>query len=447
MRKIILLLITIAGIISCKKSETKPEENAETTIEEVKKEPELITVKGNQFYKGDQPYYYVGANYWYGPLLAAKDSAGRERLIKELDLLKAHGIDNLRVLVGAEGGKNDYTVRPALQYEQGKYNDTLLDGLDFFMSEMRKRDMYAVLYMNNNWEWSGGMAQYLSWNGYGDVPIPNLPEFTWPQYMEYTEKFHTCEPCMEAFREHIKFIMGRTNKYTGLKYTDDNTVMSWQVANEPRVFSEKHEPAFTEWLNETVALMDSLDSKHLISTGGEGAAGYLWDIDLYRRTHTNPKIDYLTMHMWPKNWGWYVEGEEGKKVDDAITKAKEYINEHVELASKMNKPIVMSEFGLARAGESLSPEENTDNRDQFYSSVFSLLVESKENKGALAGYNFWGFGGYGKSANRTDGKWEPGDDFTADPPQEPQGLNNVFASDTTTLNMIKEYNEKVGILK
>src|SRR5690606_1789988 len=265
-RKIILLLITIAGIISCKKSETKPEENAETTIEEVKKEPELITVKGNQFYKGDQPYYYVGANYWYGPLLAAKDSAGRERLIKELDLLKAHGIDNLRVLVGAEGGKNDYTVRPALQYEQGKYNDTLLDGLDFFMSEMRKRDMYAVLYMNNNWEWSGGMAQYLSWNGYGDVPIPNFPEFPWPQYREYTEKFHTCEPCMEAFREHIKFIMGRTNKYTGLKYTDDNTVMSWQVANEPRVFSEKHEPAFTEWLNETVALMDSLDSKHLIST-------------------------------------------------------------------------------------------------------------------------------------------------------------------------------------
>ena len=26
-----------------------------------------ITVKGNQFFKGDNPYYFIGSNYWYGP--------------------------------------------------------------------------------------------------------------------------------------------------------------------------------------------------------------------------------------------------------------------------------------------------------------------------------------------------------------------------------------------
>ncbi|UOB18814.1 glycoside hydrolase 5 family protein [Abyssalbus ytuae] len=437
-----LVLVILSTVISCKNSSAN--KGALTQLKDTLKEPELITVKGNQFYKGSKPYYFVGANYWYGPLLAAKDSAGKERLKKELDLLKSYGIDNLRVLVGAEGGTNDYTVRPALQYEQGKYNEALLNGLDYFMAQMRKRNMYAVLYMNNNWEWSGGMAQYLSWNGYGNVPIPNLPGYTWPQYMEYTEQFHSCEPCMEAFRNHIKFIMGRTNKYTGIKYTDDNTVMSWQVANEPRVFSQKHEAAFTKWLNETVNLIDSLDSKHLVSTGGEGAAGYLWDINLFERTHTNPKIDYLTMHMWPYNWGWYKEGEEGKLLEDATVKAKEYIANHTQLAAKMNKPIVMSEFGLPRAQERLFPDSDTRNRDTFYSSLFSLLTESYTHKNSLAGYNFWGFGGYGKSAGRPEGKWQPGDDFMADPPQEPQGFNNVFATDTSTLKMIKEYNIQVG---
>lgn len=447
MKKIFLSILAITIITSCKKVESKKEKSTEVVKEYIPEVPELISVKEDQFFKGNKPYYFVGTNYWQGPLLAAKDSAGREQLIKELDLLKAYGIDNLRILVGAEGGINDYTVRPALQYKQGKYNEDLLNGLDFLMAEMRKRTMYAVLYMNNNWEWSGGMAQYLNWNGFGDVPIPNLPEYTWPQYMEYTEKFHSCKPCTEAFRNHVKFIMGRTNKYTNIKYTEDNTVMAWQVANEPRVFTKEHEPAFTKWLNETVELIDSLDSKHLVSTGGEGTAGYLGNINLFERTHTNPKIDYLTMHMWPKNWDWYVEGEEGKTVEDAIVKAKEYIQEHTELAAKMKKPVVMSEFGLPRSGESLSPDANINDRNKFYSSIFSLLTESYDKQGVLAGYNFWGFGGYGKSANRPNGKWEPGDDFTADPPQEPQGLNNVFASDTSTLEMIKGYNQKVGNLQ
>ncbi|AOW22114.1 beta-mannanase [Urechidicola croceus] len=412
------------------------------------KEPELITVKDGQFFKGDKPYYYVGTNYWYGSLLGSKSVGDRDRLIKELDLLKSNGIDNLRILVGADGGGNDYTVRPALQYEQGKYDESLLEGLDFLMAEMRKREMYAVLYMNNNWEWSGGISQYLEWNGYGKVPIPNLPQYTWPQYMTYAEQFHSCEPCVEAFENHVKFIMGRTNSINGIKYTEDNTVMSWQVANEPRVLSEKHEPIFTKWLNETVDLMESLDSTHLISTGGEGAAGFLWSEAIYERTHQNKNIDYLTMHMWPFNWGWYSpEGEKGKTLNDAILKAKEYINSHVSLAEKSKRPIVMSEFGLPREGESLSPDSSTKNRDEFYSSVFSLLIDSHANKGALGGYNFWGFGGYGKSANHPNGKWEPGDEFTADPPQEPQGFNTVFASDISTLEMIKGYNEKVGNLK
>lgn len=407
-----------------------------------KNDIKLISVNNNQFLKGEKPYYFIGANYWYGPLIGSEKLGDRERLIKELDLMKANGIDNLRILVGAEGDGGDFRVNPALQYEQGVYNEDLLEGLDYLMMQMRKRDMYAILYMNNNWIWSGGMSQYLTWNGYGEVPNPFLEKYSWPEYMNYTKQFHSCEPCMEAYYKHVSFIMGRTNQFTGIKYINDNTVMSWQVANEPRVFSEDHEEAFTLWLNKSVALMESLDSVHLISTGAEGSASYLRDLDMFERLHENKDIDYLTMHMWPKNWGWYDIDNEKETLQSSIEKGKKYTDDHLEVAQRLNKPIVISEFGFPREKESLSPNASVENRNVFYNLLIQAVTKSSGENGILAGLNFWGFAGYAENRPE-DGKWRVGDDFTADPPQEPQGLNSVFASDTTTLEMIKTANEKL----
>lgn len=432
--KLFSLIISFAILFSCKNEEKKE------TLNEIP----LVTVKDSKFFKGDKPYYFVGTNYWYGPLIAAKNIGDRERLLKELDLMKSVGIDNLRVLVGAEGDGGDSRVHPALQYEQGKYNEDLLDGLDFLLAEMRKRNMYAVLYLNNNWIWSGGMSQYLTWNGYGEVPNPFLEEqYSWDDYMNYTKQFHSCEPCKEAFYKHTKFIIGRTNSYTKLPYNKDNTIMSWQVANEPRVLmTPEHEEAFSSWLNETVDLIESLDSNHLISTGAEGKASYLQDIDMYERLHTNKNIDYLTMHMWPKNWGWYDIDNEKETTQLSIKNAINYMNEHVIVAEKLKKPIVMSEFGFPREKESLSPTASIENRNTFYNAIFQEIEKSKATNGVLAGLNFWGFAGYANT-NPETGKWQQGDDFTADPPQEPQGLNSVFASDTSTLKMIKKSNKKL----
>jgi mannan endo-1,4-beta-mannosidase len=401
-----------------------------------------ITVKGTEFYKGDKPYHYIGTNYWYGALLASKDGGDRKRLAKELDQLKANGVDNLRILVGAEGGTQDFTVTPALQPKQGEYNQNLLDGLDYLISEMGKRGMYAVLYLNNNWEWSGGMSQYLEWNGYGPLPNPNIKPNTWPQFMEYTKQFHKCEPCMDAFKDHIKYILGRTNAYSKKKYTEDTTIMAWQVANEPRVFTADNEEAFTKWLNGVVDLIDSLDKNHLICTGSEGKAGSADDTAIFERTHNNPKIDYLTMHIWPKNWGWFDHTRAKETLPPTITKTMAYIDEHIAVAQRLGKPIVLEEFGLPRAGESLSKQASTADRDTFYKAIFERLDKSVKNKEAFAALNFWGYGGTGRN-NPENGKWAKGDDFTADPPQEPQGLNSVFSTDTSTLKLVKEYNKKI----
>ena len=76
-----------------------------------------------------------------------REVTGRDYFVN-LDYLKALGINNLRVLVGADGkdGDSERKLSLTLQVEAGVYNDTIFDGLDFFLSELDKRDMYAVTF-------------------------------------------------------------------------------------------------------------------------------------------------------------------------------------------------------------------------------------------------------------------------------------------------------------
>ena len=405
----------------------------------------FIKVNNNHFTKNGKLYYFIGTNYWYGGMLASKNG-NRERLKKELDELKSLGITNLRVMASAEGGDQDYTVIPATQPTQGKYNQDLLEGLDFFLNELKKRDMDAILYLTNNWEWSGGMAKYLEWNGYGKVPNPNLKPNTWPQFMSYTAQFHQCEPCKNSFLEHIKFMLNRKNSVNGIPYKQDKTIMAWEVANEPRIWNVENEKAFTNWLNEVASTIKSIDKNHLLTTGSEGKAGSNDDIAAFERTHNNPNIDYLTMHIWPKNWGWYNINDEKNSTEVAIKKTNDYIDEHIKVAQNLKKPLVLEEFGFPREKESLDKKASVENRDHYYEFVFEKMKTSIKAGLPFSALNFWGYGGLGKN-NPENGKWNLGDDYTTDPPQEPQGLNSVFSTDKTTLDLIKKYNNQLKNLK
>ena len=157
MRRILTGLFLIIALAGCQSSQKS----------------DFVTVADGIFQVSGEPYYYIGANYWYGAILGSQGEYGdRERLLRELDHMKSIGIDNLRVLVGAEGPDNEpFRVTPALLLSPGEYNEDLLDGLDFLLAEMKKRGQYAILYLNNAWDWSGGFSQYLNWNGYGPIPI------------------------------------------------------------------------------------------------------------------------------------------------------------------------------------------------------------------------------------------------------------------------------------
>ena len=394
-----------------------------------------------QFVRDGKPYYFVGANFWYGAILGSEGEGGnRERLHKELDFLKSIGINNLRVLVGADGENGIKTrVEPSLQVAPGVYNDTILAGLDYFMNELRERDMTAVLYLNNSWEWSGGYSVYLQWSGHGDAVVPAVDG--WPAYMEYVKQFPQSDSAKALFANHVNYIVSRTNRYNQIKYVDDPTIMSWQIGNEPRAFSDENKEPFARWMADVAAQIKSLDPNHMVSSGSEGSWGCEMDMNLFEKIHADPNINYLNIHIWPYNWGWVKADSLTELLPRAKENTKKYIDDHMVIARKYSKPIVLEEFGFPRDGFSFSKEAPTTARDEYYRYVFDLIRQDRESGGLFAGCNFWAWGGF---AGQNPGHvfWEKGDDYTGDPAQEQQGLNSVFATDST-IEIIKAENRKL----
>lgn len=401
---------------------------------------DFITVRDGKFYRNKSEYRFAGTNLWYGAILGSNGQGGnRHRLKKELDLMKKTGINNVRVMVGAEGVDTlpDHVV-PILQPKAGIYNDTLLAGLDYLMVELERRNMTAVLVLNNSWQWSGGFGSYLEWAGCGPVPEAS----NWDNYQNYHKQFVLNEKAIELSDNHIRFIVGRTNTISGKPYTESKAIMAWELCNEPRPFSRSEESkrGLANYVKHQSELIKSIDRNHLVTTGSEGKYGCESDMDLVREIHSYPTIDYVCIHVWPHNWQWLgpnigttlqakaANGTDApqRMIENAKSKTYNYIKQNYDAVKDLKKPIVLEEFGYPRDNYEIAPGTPTTARDTYYSYIIDLV----KNSGMLAGCNCWAWGGYAKPQHRS---WQRWDDYVGDPAFEEQGLNAVFADDSTLL--------------
>ena len=411
--------------------------------------PNFVTTHEGKFYRGGEEYKFIGANFWFGAVLASEGQGGdRERLQKELDLMQEVGITNVRVLASGEGPDTVAShVVPVLQPEPGVYNDTLLRGLDYLLAELEKREMTAVLFLNNSWEWSGGYGAYLEWAGCG--PVPDWSD--WDLAQRYHCQFVQNDSAKAMAERHVRFMVSRVNTITGKPYSESPAIMAWELANEPRAFARDSvtKACFAEWIEAQAKLIKSLDPNHLVTTGSEGIVGCEEDADLFRQVHAFSEIDYVCIHIWPYNWHWLgpasgplevglAKNGESSVVDSvpyAARQTRKYLDLCYAAMKDLNKPMVLEEFGYPRDGYRIELDSSTQGRDIYYEYVFSLLDDGK-----LQGCCFWAWGGYAQPKHT---RWQRWDDYVGDPAQEEQGLNAVFASDTTTLEIIKKTASKL----
>ena len=395
----------------------------------------FVRVEDGRFVRGDQPYAFAGANLWFGMNLGSAGAGGdRARLGRELDRLQALGITNLRVLAASEGPADQpWRVQPALQTAPGVYDEALLEGLDVLLAEMAARDMTAVLVLNNFFQWSGGMAQYVSWATGTPIPYPNAGEHTWDAFQMYAAQFYANEDAMRMADDLIRHLVLRTNTVTGQAYREDPTIMAWQLGNEPRGF--QNGDAYVLWADRTAGLIQALDPNHLVSLGGEGKLqnGYTAPQTQWERVSRSPNLDYLTIHIWIENWQWFQPAADDPEETfyPAVANAIAYLGDHVAIAESLGKPLVLEEFGASRDGGTYDPTATTVYRDRYYRQLFQAVHYLAEAGRPIMGTNVWSWAGEARPP-RPGEAWRVGDPLIGDPPHEDQGWYSIYDADAST---------------
>jgi len=432
-KTVLLMLLLSLAAWSCRgdRAPAPADKGAGAGSEAEAKPAKFVSVKDGRFVLDGKPHYFVGANFWQGMNLGVDGPGGdRARLRRELDRLRELGVTNLRVMASSEGPNSEpYRTVPALMVAPGEYDGSVLDGLDYLIAEMGQRGLRAVMVLNNFWQWSGGMAQYVSWHEKTPIPYPGDYE----KFITYAAKFYSYPECQDWFRDHIAMLIGRTNPYTGIKYRDDPAVFSWELGNEPRRYPQS-------WIDDTAAYIESLDPNHMVTTGSEGAPPGEPAQD-FVATHSSPGIDYVTIHIWPQNWGWY-DPKRPATYKAAEPLAVAYFEKHAKEASAIGKPLVLEEFGLAREWlplkNNLDPASPTTNKDLYYATLYRLVEDSIAAGGPAMGDNFWAWAGEAR----------PGKPWVGDPPHEPAGWYSVYDADASTLAIIGGHAKKIaGLVK
>ena len=255
-----------------------------------------------------------------------------------------------------------------MQPSPEELNRRILEGLDFLLVELAKRDLTVVLVLNNFMPWSGGMAQYVAWAS--QTSIPYAGEMTnWDGYFQYTQQFYLLDDAMAASYTVAEAVVRRHNSLSGVAYADDPTIMAWELAQMPRAMRVQHE--YRNWVRRFSRRIKNWDANHLITLGSEGNTPFPEYVgNSFTADHSPDEIDYTTVHIWPQDWRWYdPDGASTSSVLRAVTKAKAYLLDHVDAAEKMRKPLVLEEFGLARDESALHPGTPTDRRDEWFMAV------------------------------------------------------------------------------
>lgn len=410
---------------------------------------DFVCVRNGQFQLRGRPYFYVGTNLWFGCYLSdAAVPGGRERMVRELDRLQALGINNVRLLAGSETSPLVGAIPNGITRVPHDYDEALLAGLDFCLAEMAKRNMRGILFLSNYWQWSGSFAQYVRWVTGETIPDPDKPVMAggdWHAFMEFSARFYQTPTAVALYREYITKLIHRRNTVNGRIYRDDPAIMTWELANEPRPSADHLEelPVFYNWIDTTARFIHEQDQNHLVCTGSEGVWGCLQKPEVFIAAHQTPAIDYVTVHMWLKNWSWIKLVELSPEFEDAARKAHDHVEMHTKIATDiLKKPLVLEEFGLPRDHEKYSPDSPTTARDEYYRRMFDQVADSCQDGRALQAANFWAWGGEGRAGSPAHSAGK----FLGDPPCEPQGLNSVFDTDTSTHAVVIAANKKLSSL-
>jgi hypothetical protein len=238
------------------------------------------------------------------------------------------------------------------------YNDTSsgLARWDYVIWKAGQLGLKLNIAFLDFWEWAGGVQQINS-NLRINEPTPvnyNMKTDS-KRYIYFFD-----EPlAKQMYKDWVKHVLTRVNPLTGLAYKDDPTIFGWDLMNEPEINAAYG----NAWVSEMAAYVKTLDTNHLLGTGGEGFADGHTGSSVASEINNQPNIDFATWHSYPKYHGI------------STTQVNTLIEQNCDIAAAGGKPVIFQEFAWG--------SENTNQASVYQSWVDKMYDED------CAGWLFW----------------------------------------------------------
>jgi mannan endo-1,4-beta-mannosidase len=330
---------------------------------------DFVTVRNGAFRLGGKHWRFGGTNCYY---LHASSHYMIDSLLNDAA--------QMRLQVVRCWAFYDDPTKPdaALQTSPGVYPEANYDSLDYTVYKAGQLGLKLVLPLVNNWPDYGGMQQYVKW-------VLGLEDDSYGAATNH-DRFYTDAKIRKAFLAYVEHVINRRNRYTGLRYRDDPTIMTWELANEPRNRTDPSGAAVKAWADDVSRHIRRWAPKQLIALGDEGmgldpaSSDYpysAYEGDHWKELVALPAIDYGTFHSYPQGWG-----EAPSAGVDPVPWGERWITDHATAGKALGKPVVLEEFGLlVNATQGVT---TTAARDAAYDRWLTAAQSS-----GLAGFQFW----------------------------------------------------------
>ncbi len=211
---------------------------------------QFVTRSGTRLLLDGLPFRFGGANVeWlglvgYGPA----DPAGpRYPSHYEIDDALATARElGARVIRSQTMGDSvgcELCIEPSL----GTFNPAAFEPIDYALASARRHGLRVIATIVGDDARAGGSGcVYLRWRA---IDVPNCSLVNMPP-------FWTDETVRHDVEEHISALLDHVNRYTGVAYKDDPTILGWDLLNggdSPR-----------EWTSAIVAHLRTIDRRHLV---------------------------------------------------------------------------------------------------------------------------------------------------------------------------------------
>jgi mannan endo-1,4-beta-mannosidase len=315
----------------------------------------FVTVRGSNFQVDRKPWRFGGTNNYY---LHYKSHYMIDSVLNDAVAMGLRVVRCECFIDGDGAGAGGVTLHP----EPFVYNEDAFEFFDYSVFKAGQLGLRLVVALENNWADFGGIPQYATWFG-----------------AEHDDFFRRAD-MKAAYRSWLRFVIGRTNRYTGVPYTHEPVVMTWELCNEPRCRSDTSGNTLVAWADEMSRFVKRLAPRQLVATGDEGFYGRAGDPSYpysdfegvaWPRLVTLPAVDYGTMHMYPQGWG-------NQTVDWAV----DWIINHVRDGHAARKPVVLEEFGWA------VPGSTEDELNAVRAPIYARWSQTVEDTGGN-GSQFW----------------------------------------------------------